>query len=90
MARFRNTNLNNVLYFFNKLYFNSSNLFELNSLLSFIFLIFCILLQKIDNFNSLQIHSKKINFKIFLPIFIILFTGLLSFGSSEKFIYFDF
>ena len=89
---FRVTDLNNLLFYFESLYFENVNFFNINSILPFVILILCVFLQKIDNYYSAEKYSSKINFKIFLPIFvIIIFTGLLlNTGSSDKFIYFDF
>lgn len=89
---FRITNLDNLLFYFDSLYFKNINFHEISLIFSFLILISCVCLQKIDNYFSVEKHSLKLNFKTFLPIFtIIILTGLLlNTGSSEKFIYFDF
>ena len=89
---FRITDLNNLLFYFESLYFKNLNFFNISSILPLMILILCVFSQKIDNYFSVEKYSSKINFKIFLPIFviIILIGLLLNTGSSDKFIYFDF
>ncbi len=89
---FRITNFDNLIFYFESLYFKKINLYELGLIFSFITLILCVYFQKLDNYFSIEKYSLKLNFKIFLPIFTtIILTGLLlNTGSSEKFIYFDF
>ena len=89
---FRITNLDNLLFYFKNLYFEEFYLMNKYSLMALLFLIFSIFSQKIDNYNFIEKYSKKITFKVFMPILIIvIFTGfLLNTGSSDNFIYFDF
>ena len=84
--------LNFLLIFYSNLYSNLTSITEIENLLLLFLVIFAIFSQKFDNFNYIKNLSKKINFLIFIPIFIIiLITGLaIKAGSSEKFIYFDF
>ena len=89
---FRINDLNFLLIFYSNLYLNLTSITEIENLLLLFLVIFAIFSQKFDNFNYIKNLSKKINFLIFIPIFIIiLITGLaIKAGSSEKFIYFDF
>tara|TARA_E500000178_G_scaffold206132_1_gene203609 strand:+ start:798 stop:1850 length:1053 start_codon:yes stop_codon:yes gene_type:complete len=89
---FRINDLNFLLIFYSNLYLNLTSITEIENLLLLFLVIFAIFSQKFDNFDYIKNLSKKINFLIFIPIFIIiLITGLaIKAGSSEKFIYFDF
>ncbi len=89
---FRINDFNFILYFYKNLYSNLFTNLNLENILLIIFVYFVVLSQKIDNFDYIQKLSKKINFLILIPMFIvILITGLaIKAGSSEKFIYFDF
>ena len=89
---FRINDLNFLLIFYSNLYLNLTSITEIENLLLLFLVIFAIFSQKFDNFGYIKNLSKKINFLIFIPIFIIiLITGLaIKAGSSEKFIYFDF
>jgi len=75
-----------ILYSFNLDYLNIKVFYAL------LILIIGVILQKYDNYNSIEKFSIKINFKILIPITIsIILSGfLLNLGTSEKFIYFDF
>ena len=89
---FRINDLNFLLIFYSNLYLNLLSITEIENLLLLFLVIFAIFSQKFDNFNFIKNLSKKINFLILIPIFIIvLITGLaIKAGTSEKFIYFDF
>ena len=73
-------------------YSNILKIFELDNLLTVIFVSVMIYSQKFDNFNSLKILSNKIKLPILIPfILVVLIVGFsISLGQSEKFIYFQF
>jgi len=89
---FRINDLNFLLIFYSNLYQNFFTIIEIENLFLLALVITAVLSQKYDNYKYIENISKKINFLILIPIFIIvLITGLaIKAGSSEKFIYFDF
>ena len=89
---FRINDLNFLLIFYKNVYLNLLSITEIENLLLLFSVLFAIFSQKFDNFNFIENLSKKINYLILIPIFIIiLLTGLaIKAGSSQKFIYFDF
>ena len=89
---FRINDLNFLLIFYSNLYQNFFTIIEIENLILLALVIFAVFSQKFDNYKYIENISKKINFLILIPIFIIvLVTGLaIKAGSSEKFIYFDF
>ena len=89
---FRINDLNFLLIFYSNLYQNFFTIIEIENLILLGLVIFAVFSQKFDNYKYIENISKKINFLILIPIFIIvLVTGLaIKAGSSEKFIYFDF
>lgn len=89
---FRINDLNALLIFYINLYLNLFTIFETENLILLSLVIIAVLSQKFDNYSCIENLSKKINFLILIPIFIlIIITGLaIKAGSSEKFIYFDF
>tara|TARA_Y200000002_G_scaffold370680_1_gene366466 strand:- start:3568 stop:4899 length:1332 start_codon:yes stop_codon:yes gene_type:complete len=89
---FRINDLNFLLIFYSNLYQNFFTIIEIENLILLALVITAVFSQKFDNYKYIENISKKINFLILIPIFIIvLITGLaIKAGSSEKFIYFDF
>ena len=89
---FRINDLTFLLIFYSKLYQNLFTIIEIENLVLLFLVIFAVFSQKFDNYYYIENLSKKINFLILVPIFIIvLITGLaIKAGSSEKFIYFNF
>ena len=89
---FRINDLTFLLIFYSKLYQNLFTIIEIENLVLLFLVIIAVFSQKFDNYYYIENLSKKINFLILVPIFIVvLITGLaIKAGSSEKFIYFDF
>ena len=89
---FRINDLNFLLIFYSNLYQNFFMIIEIENLILLALVITAVFSQKFDNYKYIENISKKLNFLILIPIFIIvLITGLaIKAGSSEKFIYFDF
>ena len=89
---FRINDLNFLLIFYSNLYQNFFTIIEIENLILLALVITAVYSQKFDNYKYIKNISKKFNFLILIPIFIIvLITGLaIKAGSSEKFIYFDF
>ena len=89
---FRINDLNFLLIFYSNLYQNFFTIIEIENLILLALVITAVFSQKFDNYKYIENISKKLNFLILIPIFIIvLITGLaIKAGSSEKFIYFDF
>ncbi len=89
---FRISDFETLKIFFNILYFTDIKILDIKILYAFLILIIGIFSQKYDNYFYMQKIAGKINFKILTPIAmsIILSGFLLSLGTSEKFIYFDF
>ena len=76
------------IHFFKKI----NNLLFLIIGITLIILSITLYFHKYDNCNDVEKISKKISYKLLIPVAAtILITGfLLSLGTSEKFIYFDF
>ena len=89
---FRINDLTFLLIFYSNLYQNLFTIIEIENLVLLFLVIIAVFSQKFDNYYYIENLSKKINFLILVPIFIIiLITGLaIKAGSSEKFIYFNF
>ncbi|MDC6465237.1 hypothetical protein PQZ38_00605 [Pelagibacteraceae bacterium] len=89
---FRISDFDNLIIFFKILYSVNLDYLNIKVLYALLILIIGILLQRYDNYNLIEKFSKKINYKILIPITIsIVLSGfLLNLGTSEKFIYFDF
>ena len=89
---FRINDLTFLLIFYSKLYQNLFTIIEIENLVLLFLVIIAVFSQKFDNYYYIENLSKKINFLILVPIFIVvLITGLaIKAGSSEKFIYFNF
>ncbi len=80
------------MLFYKILYSNIFLIYNIKILLTLIILSITLYFHKYDNCNDVEKISKKISYKLLIPITAsILITGfLLSLGTSEKFIYFDF
>lgn len=89
---FRISDFASMLIFFEKLYINFIDIFLLENLIILFFVILSVMSQKIDNYDFLKEISKKVNITVIIPFFItIILVGFsISFGQSEKFIYFQF
>ena len=89
---FRISHFPSMIIFFEKLYANFSDVFLLENLIVLFFVTLFVISQKIDNYGVLKKFSKRISMKIIIPFFItIILVGFsISFGQSEKFIYFQF
>ena len=89
---FRISDFNTLKLFFDILYSSGFAIYGTKALLALIILLLGLFSQKYDNYNFIEKSSQKINFKLLIPFGIsILLSGLLlSLGTSEKFIYFDF
>ena len=89
---FRISDFNTLKLFFNILYSSGLEIYGTKALFALIILLLGLFSQKYDNYNFIEKNSQKINFKLLIPfgISIILSGLLLSLGTSEKFIYFDF
>ena len=80
------------MVFYKILYSNIFLIYDIKILLTLIILSITLYFHKYDNCNDVEKISKKISYKLLIPVAAsILITGfLLSLGTSEKFIYFDF
>jgi alginate O-acetyltransferase complex protein AlgI len=89
---FRISNLEILMVFYKILYSNILLIYNIKILFTLIILSITLYFHKYDNCNDVEKISKKISYKLLIPITAsILITGfLLSLGTSEKFIYFDF
>jgi len=89
---FRISDFNTLKLFFDILYSSGLAIYGTKALFALIILLLGLFSQKYDNYNFIEKSSQKINFKLLIPfgISIILSGLLLSLGTSEKFIYFDF
>ena len=89
---FRISDFGTLKTFFNILYFTGFQIFDVKIFYALFILIIGIFSQKYDNYYYIEKTAGKINFKILIPITVsIILSGfLLSLGTSEKFIYFDF
>ena len=78
--------------FFEILYSGNLQIYNVKVLYALLVLLLGLYSQKYDNYIFIEKFSKKINLKLLIPLAIsILLSGfLLSLGTSEKFIYFDF
>ena len=74
------------------MYSSGLAIYGTKALFALIILLLGLFSQKYDNYNFIEKSSQKINFKLLIlfGISIILSGLLLSLGTSEKFIYFDF
>ena len=89
---FRISDFENLKLFFEILYSGNIYLFNTQVIYAVLILLLGLFSQKYDNYVFIEKFSKKINLKLLIPLAIsILLSGfLLSLGTSEKFIYFDF
>tara|TARA_B100001964_G_scaffold243080_1_gene319940 strand:+ start:1054 stop:2394 length:1341 start_codon:yes stop_codon:yes gene_type:complete len=89
---FRISDFNNLKLFFEILYSGNLQIYNVKVLYALLVLLLGLYSQKYDNYIFIEKFSKKINLKLLIPLAIsILLSGfLLSLGTSEKFIYFDF
>ena len=89
---FRISDFNTLKLFFDILYSSGLAIYGTKALFALIILLLGLFSQKYDNYNFIEKSSQKINFKLLIlfGISIILSGLLLSLGTSEKFIYFDF
>ena len=89
---FRITEIDNLINYFYKIYFNLNQIFIMENLLILVITFLAIYLQKFENHNLIRKFSLKLSFAILIPFFIILLiTGFaINTGQSHKFIYFDF
>jgi alginate O-acetyltransferase complex protein AlgI len=89
---FRISDFSLLQIFFEKLYINFFEIFMFENLIVVSFVLLSVMTQKVDNYDFLKDISKKVDIKIVIPFFItIILVGFsLSFGQSEKFIYFQF
>ena len=80
------------MVFYKILYSNIFLVYNIKILFTLIILSITLYFHKYDNCNDVEKISKKISYKLLIPVAAsILITGfLLSLGTSEKFIYFDF
>ena len=89
---FRISELNDLIIYFYKIYFNLDEVFTIENLLIFVITCVGIYTQKFENYDLIEKFSFRINFALLIPFFIILLiTGFaINTGQSDKFIYFDF
>ena len=71
---------------------NSFLVYNIKILFAIIILLITLYFHKYDNCNDVEKISKKISYKLLIPVAasILIIGFLLSLGTSEKFIYFDF
>ena len=81
-----------MLSYFYLLYSNLLEIFDLNNVGIFLFIILAVYSQKFENHKNIKNLSNKFSYAILIPIFVVIITtGLgISAGQSAKFIYFDF
>ena len=89
---FRISDFSSMVTFFDKIYSNLIDIILFENLIILFFVVIAVFSQKFDNFDVLKNLSKKVNFSVVISFFItiILVGFLISFGQSEKFIYFQF
>ena len=92
MLVFRIQDLNLLIDYFRLLYLNFEFFLIKENIFVLAFTILAVLSQKYDNYLHLKNISEKIKLTYFLPIItLIIIIGLsFNFGTSDKFIYFDF
>jgi len=89
---FRISDFETLKLFFKILYSDYFQIFDIKVFYALLILLIGVISQNYDNYNFIEKSAKKINLRVLIPVAVsILLSGfLLSLGTSEKFIYFDF